>query len=350
MRKEEGRKAVSMLWSTPEVKQLNKERIRKAIQENGKCTKSKIAKMTNLSVATSNNALNEMVEAGEIIKTDQEEIIMGRPADRFIYNSEYHHVLGVCISINGSEKISCAVGDALGKELEKEEKTLDEITYEDVEAMILEMLEKDSLVNSISVGIPGVTHDGIIERCDIPTLVGIPMEERLKEKTGMDVVVKNDMEYFAESLYYSSYSGKKNIAVAYFPEGNDAYVGCGFVVNGKIVKGASRFSGELSYVPQAFGISFEEQKRLMENRDTFVDYVSKIVLTIISTIDPEEIFLMGHDLTDEECKEVRAKCIDVVTEKHVPKMAVENDIDGTYTTGMIRAAVNRMDFPLSGML
>ncbi len=339
-----------MLWSTPEVKQLNKERIRKAIQANGKCTKSKISKETGLSVATCNNTLNEMLQAGEIIKADQEEIVMGRPADRFIYNGECHHVLGVSILAASKNKIICTVGNALGKEQETTEEQAEEITYEMVERCIAACLEKDGAIDSISVGIPGVTHHGIIERCDIATLVGVPMAAQLKDRFSMDVEVRNDMDYLSLGLYYAAYSGSRNLAVAYFPEGEDAYVGCGFVINGKVLKGASRFAGELRYVAEAYGISLEEQKARMKARDSFVRYVAQFVVTIISTIDPDEIILMGHGLTEEEKDAVHAGCAAIVGEEHVPGLLVENDVDGNYRKGLIRAAINRMDFPLSELL
>ena len=339
-----------MLWSTPEVKQLNKERIRKAIQQNGKCTKSNISKETGLSVATCNNTLNEMLESGEIIKADQEEIVMGRPANRFVYNTEFHHVLGIAITDGDKDAISYAVGDALGHQIATGEKTAEVIDYQCVEELIQEIVESDPLIDSISVGIPGVTHHGIVERCDVKSIIGIPLEENLKERFQMDVEVRNDMEYISCGLCFSTYQGNKNLAVAYFPDGEEAYVGCGFVINGKILKGATRFSGQMQYVPEAFGISTEEQKTRMYKKDSFVAYVSQIVTTIIATIDPEEIILMGNELTEDDKQAVAKICAEIVTEEHVPELAVENDVAGNFMNGLIRAAVNRMDFPLSEAL
>lgn len=86
-----------MVSSTPEVRQLNRERIRRELHVRKTCTKAEMAAWTGLSVSTCNTILNEMRADGEIIRTSQEDGYVGRPASRFEYNADYLHVLVVYV-------------------------------------------------------------------------------------------------------------------------------------------------------------------------------------------------------------------------------------------------------------
>ena len=84
----------NMVRNTVEVKQLNKEKIIEAVQSRESCTKAEIARETGLSVATCGTILNEMSESGELVRMDQEDAVIGRPATLFAYNRDYRHVSG----------------------------------------------------------------------------------------------------------------------------------------------------------------------------------------------------------------------------------------------------------------
>ena len=156
-------------WSTPDLKLYNKELIRKEIQNNETCRKSQIAQLTSLSIGTCNTAINEMLRDNEIIKVDQEELIMGRPADRFCYNKDYFHVMGMYLSgEHRCNRIEYAVADALGNENVHESIETEAITYGVIEKIVDEMLAADPLIESLSIGIPGITSgeswNGVIFR------------------------------------------------------------------------------------------------------------------------------------------------------------------------------------------
>lgn len=102
-----------MVGSTPEVRQLNRERIRRELHVRKTCTKAEMAAWTGLSVSTCNTILNEMRADGEIIRTSQEDGYVGRPASRFEYNADYLHVLVVyVVTDHGENTVAFAVADA----------------------------------------------------------------------------------------------------------------------------------------------------------------------------------------------------------------------------------------------
>ncbi|CCH74265.1 hypothetical protein BN11_4180002 [Nostocoides australiense Ben110] len=163
-----------MVSSTPEVRQLNRERIRRELHVRKTCTKAEMAAWTGLSVSTCNTILNEMRADGEIIRTSQEDGYVGRPASRFEYNADYLHVLVVyVVTEHGENTVAFAVADALGQVRLSEQRHPDAITYSVIEELIAEQLATDELIRGIALGIPGVARDGVVEDCDVDALVVI---------------------------------------------------------------------------------------------------------------------------------------------------------------------------------
>ena len=337
-----------MLWNTPEVKQLNSEKIRKEIQLSPKCTKSLVSRKTSLSVATCNNIINDMLKSGELLTVDREDALMGRPATRFEYNAEYHHVLGVAVHSGEKDYQEYAVGNALGKPIDSGTLADREVTADEIISLCREMTKKDKKIDTISVGIPGVATDGIVDLCDVKSLDGIPLEKMISDACGgIETVVQNDMDFISYGVYDNVGSRDRNLAVLMFPAEGDSYVGAGIVLNGKVLRGATHFSGELSYVAEAFGIDRKEMLKIRQDRDRFLEYVGKIAVVIISTIDPAEIILMGNGLKDSEIGVIRETAEKIVTAEHMPKIMTESNINAVYVNGLLRTGLNRLDFPIS---
>jgi hypothetical protein len=335
-------------WNTLKVKKLNKERIRKELQEKGECTKADIAKLTKLSVATCNTAINEMLASNEIVKVGQEDIVVGRPADCFTYNKDCLHVLGIYLT-NTCEgnNISVESADALGHTLVRKEYHPEVIDYSVLETIIGEMTCSDTMIRSVSIGIPGITHKGIVERCDIDSIVGVDLEGQLQDAFHIDVEVRNDMDFIVYGAYHSVFRGTGNLAAVYFPNASNGVVGSGAVINGLVLRGFTKFAGELSYIADAFGISRQQQITIRSQRDIYIPFIAKILLILIGTIDPEEIVIVDGDLTADELQTIQDICKQVVTEKHIPTITADCPYDATYHHGLMRASLNRLLFPIS---
>ncbi len=335
-------------WSTPDVKKFNKERIRKEIQKHDICTKAMISRITELSLVTCNSLLNEMLMEHEIVEAAQKELIMGRPAAHFCYNKDYLHVLGLWVSDEkGINVIDCVTADAMGNMLNHVRENPEEINYGAIEAIIKNQIEADSFIRRISIGIPGVNMHGVVESCDVSTLVGVPLETELQKEFEIDVEVRNDMDYFTYGVYHTKYTGDSNLAVVYFPKDNSGTVGSGFVINGRVLRGFSKYSGSLPCVLEGFGISRDEQVRIINSENELVSYIQKLVIIIAATIDPEEIHLLGIDLSKEQMDEIYGFVENIMTAQHMPKLILDKDAENQYRTGLIRVGINRMMFPLS---
>lgn len=337
-----------MIRSTPEVKQLNKERIRREIQKSEKCTKAGISKETMLSVATCNTIFNELLEAGEIIQAEQEEIYMGRPASLFKYNPDYQHVLVMYISNEqGINMVEFAVADALGKQIRREQVHPEAITYEVIENLTADIIKKDLLIQGMTFGIPGVSRHGIIEYCDVESMIGVDLEGQLKERFKFEVEMRNDMDFLSTGVYHTVSHGGGNLATIYFPVTDTGYVGCGFVIDGKVLRGHSKFAGEISYVAKGYGIPRQQQMEMLSDRTSFRELVAKMVVTVIATIDPETVMVMGNEVDQKDLAVVRKLCEAVVSEKHIPQILIDNRVSDYFINGLIRVALDRLQFPIS---
>lgn len=334
-----------MLHSTPDVKRLNRERIRKQAQEHESFTKAEIAKWTALSLSTCNTILNELQSEGEIIHLSQDESYVGRPASRFQYNPDYLHVLVLYVVDQRDENtLAFAVANALGEILSREELHPAAITYDVVEDLIVKQTSADNLIRGISFGIPGVARNGVIERCDVEALVGVDVERRIYEKVGITPELRNDMDFIANGVYHAISHNGGNLATLLFPQ--TGFVGCGFVIDGKPLRGSSEFAGELSYIAEGFGVTKKSQQAMLKDRSAFRQFVAKMVLIACCTIDPEVIMLMGNNLDQTDVASIREFCEPIVSGQHLPRLLVDHDVADYYVAGLVRAMLDSLQFQL----
>lgn len=335
-----------MQWNTPDVKQMNMEKIRKEIMRTDKCTKAEIARRTGLSVATCNSIINEMLEKKELILSEQANSPMGRPAALYEYDHNFQHVLGVAVHSGGKDFVEYAIGDAVGNVIKREHAEERVITDDSIAELIRMEIEQDPLIRCVSVGIPGVIDKGRIALCDISELNDVMLEEELKERFGVDCVVYNDMDLITRGVYEKRNSKDAGLAVILFPAYGTAFVGAGFAINGRVLRGSTHFSGELSYVAEAFGYTRSEMLEVRNDPMKYLQYIAQTIVVAIATFDPVEIILMGKEFRSERIAQIRAACTKIIPPSHVPEMSGEDDVNGAYISGLMTASLNRIDFPL----
>ena len=335
-----------------DIRQRNKERIRSAIQQHERCTKADIARETALSMATCSTALNEMLEAGEIIKVDQTGFNIGRPADLFAYNPDYLHILGIGTEImNGEHIVEYAIADSFGKIIEREKADVGKaaeggLTYELIEALVDACIEKDPLIRAVSLGIPGHALDGCIADCDIASLSHTDFAAKIREKHDVQVIVENDMNFIAYRMYHECGEEMADHAALFFPTEANSFIGCGFIVGGRLLKGKSMYAGELASVAHAFGVPRVMQQELMNDRDAFRKYVMQMIVVVSCTINPAHMTLMGNNLTEEDLTIIHDSCLQFISERNLPQMKIDNDVFGNYIEGIVRFTLDSVLFPI----
>lgn len=336
------------IYSTPDLKHYNKELIRREIQRHHRSTKAQIAKFTELSVATCNTIINELETDGEVLKTEKVELAMGRPADGFIYNKDFHHVLGISVGKPQNRcHIDCTLADALQNVISKERREFEDVTEQVLRKVIEEYVAIDPKINCVSIGIPGVVSYGNIGQCDIPGLAGVNLKESFSGIENVFFRIHNDVSFLAYSAYHTVCGEKGDLAVIFFPGPYQGYIGCGFVIDGRVLFGHSNFAGELAYIFNEFGTSIDAQKELEKDLDSFLAYVSKVLIIIAATINPSSVLILGKKLTKADILLIKKYCEKAIGKSHVPDILVNGSVEEIYRYGLVSSAVNKVQFPIT---
>lgn len=326
------------LSNTLQVKLLNKEIIRGALKLNEVSTKSSISKETGLSVATCGTILNEMLEDKEILEVEQAESNGGRPASQYMYNKDYFYVLGIYANNeSGFYEIGYAISNSMEEIVEHNKHNPEIINYSVIENLISDIINKYNNIKAVGLGLPGVIYDGFVETCDIKALEKLDIGSMISKKFGVNIVIENDMNFITYGTYKKLHKDD-NIAAIYFSKDN--CTGCGFVVNGQVIKGNTMFSGEISYIAKSFGIEKEDYYDVKK----FPKLASQMVISAITTINPGTIFLMGELMDGVDMELIKNYCKEVIPEKHIPHIIYDKYIHANYINGLISVTMNSLKY------
>lgn len=330
------------MGSTMELKQLNMEIIRKAIQTEVSCTKASLSRVTGLSLATCNNFLNEMLDNGELaIKQVKSE--GGRPACQFVYNKNYRHVFCVHVKVVSSvPHVHYAIANAIGEIIEQNTLYPNSITLDYLQDLLQQMVTRDPLIDVVGISVPGNVYEGVIERCDISFLQGLDIRTAIEQRQNVKVIVENDMNFVAYGYYCESDQINQNLAAIDFPISDP--VGAGIIIGGKIYNGYSRFAGELSYALAAIGIDRAHQSAALLEKSVLLNLVAKSILMIACVLDPSCIVLTSENITEEELNGVKDYCEQFVGKSHIPKIVLRQDFSQLCINGIVHATLNSIQY------
>ncbi|WP_138494840.1 ROK family protein [Paenibacillus pinistramenti] len=330
--------------NTIRVKEMNQELVRQTLRTLKQAKKSTVARETGLSVATCGSILNEMLAAGELIELDAEESSGGRPAKVYQYNMNFCYIacLIVRTGIQGHSleyRVANLAGEAVDQGLEERKR----VDAEGIEAFLDELIARHPDIRAVGIGVPGAVHQGVINVSDIAELVNVPLEEMIREKHGIEVILENDMNLTVYGFYHKQDDmQEKTIAVATFIEGS--LPGAGMMVEGHIHRGSTRFAGEIAFLP--FGLSQEEQFRQLHDRSTFCSIAARAVSSLIAVLNPEMIALTGSLMRPGDVEQIRQECLNVIPAMHMPKLLLLEHPDEDYMYGLIRMTLESLTYSL----
>lgn len=326
------------------VKAINLELIRQTMRRLKQATKSDLAQVTGLSVATCGNMLKELLAAGEIIEAEPEASSGGRPARKFIYNADYALIACLFIRLTGGVRtLDYIVVNAHGEPVDSgcEESVMLDAAV--VDRRIGTLIEAYPQIRAAGIGLPGFTHQGTVNVCDIPELIGAPLEHALREKYGIPIVVENDMNMTVYGFSRDrGIEDDRTVAVATFIQGS--YPGAGIFTGGRVLEGKSRFAGELSFLP--LGLTREEQMRQLGRKKTFPPLAARMLSSLIAVINPDLIALTGDQAGGEDLDLIRTHCLNSIPAEHMPELELLKDPDSFYRSGLTAATMEQLNLSL----
>lgn len=322
------------------LKQQNKELIISAFREIGQGTRNDIAQLTGLSISTCGNIMRELLASGELIAGDMAPSQGGRPSKIYIYNADTRLALAISLVANGAfNQIEIAVVNLSGNVLVRESymQPLSQLSFDFLDSLIQKQFENTPQIQAIGIGIPGMVVHGEVLYCDIPELEHLNLRDLLQDKYHVKVLIDNEM-HFKTFGYYQTHDtvNLKNCALLNAPE-NYTY-GAGFIVNGHLIRGNANFSGEINYLPY---VSSREDLIAQCSQDTtFVELISKVIISIITIVDPKYLILCGFRFTAALMEPIRERLATVLPAQLLPELVLQQDISDEYLTGIITVTCN----------
>lgn len=322
--------------TTREMKINNVVLVTQALKSLGSATKAEVAAQTGLSIATCGAVLNELRLTREVLALELEESRGGRPAQRYAYNPDYFSVLSLYAQgSDAAAQIIWSVNSATGASLAQGEVRFLPLSLETFYQQIAGLLADYPNIKALGIGLPGVVVKGRVATCDISAFAGVDIEQQLREKFGIYVQADNDMNYTAYGFYRSSCAGE-TAPVAYIFKPDVPCLGCGMVINGQVLQGASQFAGEVSNLP------FKDLDKL-----PVAEEMAKVIISLSAIINPATIALSGPKISDALIPELTERCQEHIPAQHMPALIYRPSMRQDYLQGITELTLNNYNLHIA---
>ena len=235
-----------------EMRGINRTAILEIIRVEGPTSRSYIAETLKVSLPTVMRIVDELIEEGFVIETNEKEWSGGRKRSLIEFNTKDFLTIGVDL---GGTKFYGAVanlgGEIIFEKQYSKHNTKQEESYKLVVNLINELLEQSKSTGKkilgIGVGAPGVTYHerGVISWAPSLEWKNFPLKERLETEFNMPVVVDNDVNMSAlGEMWFGAGKDAQNIVTIYIGTG----IGAGVVIDGALYRGSHQMAGEIGYL------------------------------------------------------------------------------------------------------
>ena len=270
------------MTKTTELKMENIRRIRECFYDSSVRTKNELSEETGLSLAAATNILQHLCGTGEIRYTQDAESTGGRKSKIYELNPDYHHIGAVMLRKNKGRHIMDARVFTLDQTCVYENTVRSRKgSLEEVISLIEEMMDYDKNIHVLTVSIPGVCRQGVIDVCDYRQLRGFNFGGYIREHFGIPAVVENDVN--AACIGFSKkYPQAEHLALVYQPDME--YSGCGVMIHGKLYNGYSHAAGEVRFLP---AYTHRQQDDMMEKEPAKL--LADQMISIAAVLNPQII-------------------------------------------------------------
>lgn len=114
--------------------------------------------------------------------------------------------------------------------------------------------------------------------------------------------------------------------------------GAASVINGMIINGRNGFAGMTGYMP--YDVDREELVRLIAEEPAGISLIAKMVVSIITVLNSDEIVFAGNVIDAAAMEQVRRECETYLPVDFIPDFRVAEDGgDSYYLEGMYQKAL-----------
>ena len=208
--------------------------------------------------------------------------------------------------------------------VEKEETVIrgsKELSLQDIEDIIETEICLSEKPDFIGIALPGIVNDGTV------IYLGASFSEQniekiLEEKYDIPVYVENNANAAAYG-WYGHQEKYQNVVLLTMPKGLPN-CGAGIVVNGRPVRGAHRFAGELWQAVNAW-VPYEETEAHAFEPEYILKHMAKCASIVCTVVDPEAVLIRNEMTPDMD--ELRTAMAEILEEQYIPQLVYMADFE-----------------------
>lgn len=256
-------------------------------------TKNDIADYTHLSHATITNILKELLDSQYIEQIEDCQSTGGRKAKRYKICGAFMYFGLIDLHVeNHIINVMCRVIDLDFQIIENVQYQYTTLSKEELVKVIMQLKDKHLFLH-LSISIPAIVNDGVIEKSDIEGYENLNLKEYVESCCHIQVVIENDVN--TSMLGYIHTHEIKSSSVAFVYQPDHHHSGCGLYINHAILYGATHFAGELGYLPNG---TLVEQEEILQKDP--LSLLVKQVTSIIAIVNPSLMILHAPCIHETE--------------------------------------------------
>jgi predicted NBD/HSP70 family sugar kinase len=335
------------------IKLNNEALVRRVLLERGEATTSELVEETGLSQTTVGQILEAMSRARIVGRTGKRASDIGRPAIAWEVAPEAWTSIAIAAE---TEELSWALADARGAIGESGSLPSGGDPVRGALSLARELAAKAAGAkaagdgrgrSALALGLPGAVKDGRLITGDLAVAwAEVDLRELFERELGIPVVVENDLN--AVALGYAASARAEAEApesLAYVHFNGGACIGSGLVIGGRILRGASSYSGELGFLPMGEGRILDDLIVAVEGDDErYAEAIVRAVATVNCVVNPALVVLGGRGFRFELEGEIRRRLEAEVDERVRPRLAFAPRSLPYYLAGLAGLASERV-FP-----
>jgi len=319
--------SISIARTNLDVKELNKQLILQSLYMKKTATVKELAQLTGLSSVTIGTLLQVLVQEESVHRGNLKPSQGGRPSVSYSFNES--KALGLAAftrEIEGLDTLCLRICDLYGKVIESQDLRLQDLSLEAFDAALDPIIDQHPQIKALGFGLPGLEYSGTLVVHDYPALLGKPFVKHFEERYKIPVFFENDVNAAVLGLESSASSQSAEVYI-YFPQKYPP--GAGIRLNGHVLKGKHNFAGEVSYLP--LGVKGLE---LAENFELCCNYISQILSSISSVLDPDMFVLFAEFLGPKHLEEIRSRFTKLLPAHITPEIRLSKDFSKDFEKGL----------------
>jgi predicted NBD/HSP70 family sugar kinase len=333
------------------IKLINEALVRGSLLARGEATTAELVTETGLSQTTVGLIVDQMWHAGIVREAGKRASKGGRPASTWVLDPAAWTSIAIAAE---REALHWGVANALGELSDRGSRPTAGDPIREAQDLAAELKAAASARGrqsrmALALGLPGAVKEGKLITGELSEAWSeIDLPALFAERIGLPVVVENDLNAIAMGYSRSAEASVDSLAYVHFNGGS--CIGSGLVFEGRILRGASSYSGELGFLPMGEGKTLDDLILAVERDDeSYTEAIVRALLTVNCVVNPALIVLGGKGFRFELEGAIRARYEALVDERVRPRLAFVPDSLGHYLAGLVGLAVEKVfpDFRLT---